>query len=469
MKPPARSRRKKFKMTSTTILFIDTSMQLDGLPVACVPITDVPLVKRIVIDLRRAGFLNIFVVADARVEAVERILDDVKRTDFRRRLVTDTRWRGELTGTGEDSVIVLTADRLSDYRVLENMARVNAGVDHKTLIAVILKDHPATSIADKRFMPNDGRVVLNIATSEARFVGVYRFPVEELIKFDEFNAAYFEEKAAEYRTDGWADYFDIGNGFVEVIDSPLSVKSAEKRLIRYAWKSTDGVHARLNKKIILPVLKLLLRTPVTPNMVSMTAAIVSLLSGYYFAKGYYMAAIIGALLAFVSSWIDHIDGGIARIKSKESAFGAHFDTFCDHIFYFSLAIGLTVGLYRETDNLFYIGLGIAALFGVVISLVTTTYHRRISSADASLYAAETHKRLDENAGNPIIRLGRTTYFVARRPALPYYLFVFTVLDLLPVILFMTALGTNLFWMFHFYVNNIYQGRARRVDRPRELK
>ena len=45
-------------MTKTAILFVDSKRMLNGTVAACVPVTDVPLVKRIVIDLRRAGIEN---------------------------------------------------------------------------------------------------------------------------------------------------------------------------------------------------------------------------------------------------------------------------------------------------------------------------------------------------------------------------------------------------------------------------
>ncbi len=55
-------------MTTTAVLFVDSKEQFEGQTLAALRITDVPLVKRNIIDLRRAGFANIFVVMDERTD-----------------------------------------------------------------------------------------------------------------------------------------------------------------------------------------------------------------------------------------------------------------------------------------------------------------------------------------------------------------------------------------------------------------
>jgi phosphatidylglycerophosphate synthase len=457
-------------MTKTAILFIDTKKRFDDRQMtASVEITDVPLVKRILIDLRRAGMENIFAVMDERTPEIEAILDDTKRTNFKRLVFGEHQWRDEILAAGDDKALVLTADRLSDYRFLQTLADARGTSSDDEDAALISYDRKKTnegSLTEKRFVSNDGKIIDRKEIEAAKEageeaigeVGIYSFPVKDIAKFEAFDPAYLKARADEYLRNGKAEYFDIGNGFVETIDSRESVRRAEQRLIRYIWKLTDGKHGRLNKRIILPLLKLLLRTPVTPNMVSLVGVIVSLFSGYFYFKGYYTATLIGGLLALASSLLDHVDGCIARIKSKESEFGAHFDTICDYVFYFSFGFGMTAGLYRETLNPIYIGLGVAVVFGTLITFFTTSYQRRTFASNASLYAAEAHKKLKANSQNPIFRYAHRVYFVARRPAMPYYIFFFTAINLLPFILFMVALGSNLFWMFHLYTN-------RRLYRP----
>jgi hypothetical protein len=120
-------------------------------------------------------------------------------------------------------------------------------------------------------------------------------------------------------------------------------------------------------------------------------------------------------------------------------------------------------LYKGSGNLAYIWMGVAILCGTLISLLITSYGRSNKVANASLYATETLKRIDANPQNQVLWLGRKVYFIARRPALPYYLLLFTVIGLVPFVLFMMALGTNLFWLYHVYTNKLFSPQPKNLN------
>ncbi len=79
-----------------------------------------------------------------------------------------------------------------------------------------------------------------------------------------------------------------------------------------------------------------------------------------------------------------------------------------------------------------------------------SYARNTRATSASTYAAEAHKKYETRS--QATRIARRIYFVIRRPVVPYFIVFFSVVNLLPFILFMTALSANLFWMFHIYTN-----------------
>lgn len=440
-------------MTTTAVLFVDSKEQFEGQTLAALPITDVPLVKRNIIDLRRAGFANIFVVMDERTAELEAILDDIRRTKFERCTFADNDWRVSLRATGDDHAIVFTSDRLCDHRMLHNLGELTLADGKKTAIAVDLKDIDAPSEAEQRFRLNDGHVVTAedfAAAPTARKLGLYLMSTADVAAFTELSPAYLAEQAANGNA---AELFEVGNGFVETIDSREAIKRAERRLIRYIYKSTDGMYARRNKKILRPILPYIFKTPITPNMVSLIGVIVSVYSGYLFSKGGYWYGVAAAFVTYLSALLDHIDGAIARIKSKESDFGAHFDTFCDYVFYISFGLGMTAGLYRASGNPFYIWLGVAAVFGILVSLIMISYARNTRATTASTYAAEAHKKYETQS--QVTRIARRIYFVIRRPVVPYFIIFFSVVNLLPFILFMTALSANLFWMFKIYTTIVF--------------
>lgn len=440
-------------MVNTAVIFINTKTEFESKPAALASITSVPLIKRILIDLRRVKINKIIVVMNEKTEKIEEVLNTTD-VNFKRRLFDDNKWRNELLETPENRVLVLTADRLFDYRFLREFLNVPRS-DAATLISVDRKKPNEKHLAETRYFPNDGKLISETDGDSARKTGVNIFPAKLVAEFENCTSDSIQTKSTQYLEQKEASYFDIGMGFVEKIDSAESIKLAESRLMRYIWKEIDGVHTRPTKRAILPLIKLFLRTPLTPNMISIMGLIVSVFAGYFYSKGYYVASIIGALLSLLSMVFDHLDGCIARIKSKESDFGATFDTVCDYVFYVSFGIGMTVGLYRSTGNSFYIVLGLIALFGIITALFTTTYQRRVLANDASLYAYEAQTKLVAADQNPLVRLGPKIYFVMRRGVMPFYLFIFTLLGLLPFILFMTALGSNLFWMYQLYTNSGY--------------
>ena len=67
--------------------------------------------------------------------------------------------------------------------------------------------------------------------------------------------------------------------------SPEGRLLAERKLDQWLVKPTDGVFARMNRKVSIPISRQLIRFPITPNMVSLFTLGVSFLAGVFFALG----------------------------------------------------------------------------------------------------------------------------------------------------------------------------------------
>jgi phosphatidylglycerophosphate synthase/choline kinase len=452
-------------MIKKALLLVNTSEMIENLPVALANISGVALLKRIVLDLRRAEVSRIVVVLDKPHEAIERLLAR-QEIGIRPIYTTDDDWRERaLEGRGEDALL-LDANRLYDFRTLAALAATRLG-DLKALISIDLNDSDATREPERRFTVYDGKP-LEISFVEtqnlpANRVGAYALKHQLLEEFIALPSAQRYESARQLVARDEAAFFDVGNGFVQPISSPTDLRVAEKRILRYVWKETDGIHAHANKRLALPIIKLLLKTPITPNMISVAGVFVSIAAGYFFSRGSYSYFVLGAAISYLSALFDHFDGSVARLKNMESAFGAYFEQACDFAYYFSFAIGVTVGLYRETNNQTYIFLGAALIFGAMAGLMTISYQRKVFASNPSQLGAQAQRKLEDNKQNPIYRFGRNTYFFAKRPVMPYYVFFFAVLDMLPFILFMAALGANLFWSIQIYSNRLFRQRAERIE------
>ena len=131
---------------------------------------------------------------------------------------------------------------------------------------------------------------------------------------------------------------------------------------------TDGfVDRYFNRKCSRPLTQLFLKTPITPNVITLLAMSIGLAAAAAFAYGGYAAGIIGALLFQLSSVVDCCDGEVARIKHLESPFGDRLDVLADNVVHVAIVAGITWTAYREEGSI-YLVLGLVAAAGMLIDL-----------------------------------------------------------------------------------------------------
>ena len=131
---------------------------------------------------------------------------------------------------------------------------------------------------------------------------------------------------------------------------------------------TDGfVDRYFNRKCSRPLTQLFLKTPITPNAITLLAMFIGLAAAAAFAYGGYAAGIIGALLFQLSSVVDCCDGEVARIKHLESPFGDRLDVLADNVVHIAIVVGIAWAAYREEGSI-YLVLGLLAATGMLIDL-----------------------------------------------------------------------------------------------------
>ena len=134
------------------------------------------------------------------------------------------------------------------------------------------------------------------------------------------------------------------------VTSRRSAPAAERFSVANSGKATDGIYSKFNRFLCRPAVRLLAHTRVTPNAITLAGLVVAILGALMFAHGSYVTEVFGALLFFASGLIDEMDGMIARIKFRESAFGTWFEGFVDNITYLIVFVGIIVGLHRQYGN-----------------------------------------------------------------------------------------------------------------------
>jgi len=226
---------------------------------------------------------------------------------------------------------------------------------------------------------------------------------------------------------------------------------AERKLDSWLVKPTDGIFARMNRRVSVPISRQLIRFPITPNMVSLFTLGVSFAAGVYFAYGGYWNMVMGAMLSLFASILDGSDGEVARLKLQESDFGCWLETICDYLYYLFIFAGMTIGLWRSSGTRAYPVWGGLLLFGAVASFLTTGLQRHhLTTGRPEQYLGMWHSQADSRRSNPFLYLGRHTEFIIRRCFLPYAFLVFSLFNILNVAFIMAAVGANLVWPIALY-------------------
>ena len=226
--------------------------------------------------------------------------------------------------------------------------------------------------------------------------------------------------------------------------------SAEQKLDRWLVKPTDGIFARMNRKISIPISRQIIPFPITPNMVSLFTLGVSFVAGVFFALGGYRNMLTGAVFSWFASVLDGCDGEVARLKLQESDFGCWLETICDYLSYLFTFAGITIGLWRSSGTRTYLAWGSLFVFGAVLSFIIIGFQRRRLVGRPEQYLSVWHSQADSRRWNPLLYIGRHTEFIIRRCFLPYALLFFAVFNILKVAFVMSAVGVNLVWIIALY-------------------
>ena len=232
---------------------------------------------------------------------------------------------------------------------------------------------------------------------------------------------------------------------------PEDLPEAERKLDTWLVKPTDGLFARMNRKISIPISRQLIKLPITPNGVTLFVLGVSLSSGVFFARGGYWGTLLGAFLSVAASILDGCDGEVARLKLQSTRFGCWLETVCDYLYYLFVFGGMAIGLARSSGNRVYLAWGALLCFGAVMSFLVVSFTRqRFSGAHPEKFLAVWQKKAESQSSNPLLFLGRHTEFIIRRCFFPYALLFFAVVNLTKVAFVATALGANLVWVIALY-------------------
>jgi phosphatidylglycerophosphate synthase len=150
-----------------------------------------------------------------------------------------------------------------------------------------------------------------------------------------------------------------------LISDPGSAAEAERKLWGSLTSSADGLVDRFfNRPLGRPLSKLLVRTAISPNQVSIISILVGLASAWFFARASFL---VGALVFQLCAILDCVDGDLARALFKQSRLGKWLDLGGDQIVHASVFAAIGFGVARLDPTIPALALGASAALGVLLS------------------------------------------------------------------------------------------------------
>ena len=169
--------------------------------------------------------------------------------------------------------------------------------------------------------------------------------------------------------------------FYEINDRK-NLKTAEKHMSEYIRHQSGGIVAQtINKRISIPISRVLARMGIHPNAITLVNFALGLFGVYLLLNTSYSANIAAGLVIQAVSIIDGCDGEVARMRTRFSKLGGILDTVCDHALAVLIIAAATRRVYMAFDfEVFAIIFSLIALGVIAIIGWNTAYLIKYSSS-----------------------------------------------------------------------------------------
>ncbi len=410
--------------------------QVHGFPTPSLILAGLPLLKRTLLSLHRGGISRFIILYQGRPDSFMLDLDQDSR--FKDRLTWSSLDAANLPNNiqkegGHCLFVGLTMH--FHWSLIQDLCRIPPG----DAIRLVTVEPSVSSTGLTLPIRVEGESVLELYPElrqvNAHAVPILSFPMTALDDEQPFFHTLLKRWIQEGRVKPFRAKPDH---LCYPIDSPSVVKNIERELYRTVTSPLDGVVDNLLNR---PVSKLLtsffLKTPITPNGITLLSFAIGALAALLFARGGYLNGILGALLFQLSSTIDCCDGEVARLKFMESPLGKWLDITCDNVVHFMIFSGITWSVTQSATGNGLLGWGLLSLVGILLSFIMVT---------VSLEKEEPFQ--NQKNGTTTQTAHKIRWLITKMANRDFSLLIliFALLDKLPWFLILAALGSNLFWL-----------------------
>jgi len=364
----------------------------------------VPLIERVIRNAVQGGADDFYIVTGNQKEKITSFLNVLsKKLNVSIKTVENNGWANSENGTSiykaknylTEPFLLLMSDHLFDPSIVKQLLSSDLGEGEITLAVDENITNPIIDLEDVTRVRYDDGKIQNIGKELSSYnafdTGIfYCTPAifDALEKSSEKGDTSLSGAVRILAKNGKANVLGINRNFWIDIDDEKSLKKAEDALIsQLRNKPNDGPVSRyLNRPLSIRISKLLVRFPITPNVISALSFLLSLFAAGLFAFGKnYLSLLIGGLITHIASVIDGCDGEIARLKFMRSKYGGWFDAVLDRYADAFLLFGLTWHEYMINNGNLILIIGFMAIIGsFMLSYTADKYDNLMNERIASV-------------------------------------------------------------------------------------
>ncbi len=428
------------------------------LPKPLVPVAGVGLLKRTILSAKRAGIGEFVIVTGFRGQEIREAIASDPQVDVQIDWVENPEWE---LGNGRsvlkareyvnDPFLLLMSDHLFDPQALVRLQNMPLGGD-EAVLCVDSQVEPVFDIDDatKVFLQGDRilQIGKDLASYNAVDTGLFLcspYLFEALERSVDAGDDSLSGGIRSLAVEGNMRAVDIDGLFWLDVDTPESLRHAERMLFQMLGKSTDGLVSRyFNRKISMRITRLLANTSIRPNHVSIATMCISFLAAWGIASGDYVRLALGGLLFQFASIVDGCDGEIAKLKFMESRRGEWLDTLADNVSYLAFFIGVIYGMYRLTGEAYVLTLGWVALaLGILAISLVSLYLQNIGSGSIASFNMAFSEEVPEDKRGWFYQVCCSFKFACRRDFFAALFCVLAVANCLDAIYWIFTIGSAL--------------------------
>jgi len=254
----------------------------------------------------------------------------------------------------------------------------------------------------------------------------------------------------EQQSEKSIDYVTVEEGYYITLSKDKgSLKQAEDLIFSNVGKTATGWIARnINGRISLPISRQLVKTSLTPNMVSLLINMFGVLCGPFYAMGH---PVLGAMFMQIATILDRCDGEVARVKLMETKKGQWVDTISDQFTVLSFYIGLPIGFYYYgTQDTWILAIGAMNILLYIFFLIWSFYFLVNYTNSGSLVAYfEVDKIVDKKNTSIIRKFAALLRPAGRRNVYSLGFFIMAVISGYGLVFLFATIGIILFFVHQF--------------------